>query len=440
MVDNLTRVKRNPRNLAVDVLLNVITHGQSLTSAEPPLQRITDHRDQALARQLCFGVLRWLPRLRLIANSLLRKAFRQRDHDLQILLYIGLYQLELMRIPNHAAVAETVDCAKLRGKSWGSAVLNASLRRFLKERQLVTNSLKDHDEYRYAHPQWIIDYIRRDWPLEWAKVLHANNQQAPMTLRVNHLRNQRDTYLGLLKEAGIHASAACTATGVTLHKSVAVERLPGFSDGLVSVQDCAAQLAATVLGADSRHRVLDACCAPGGKTAHILESNAALKDLTAIDINPARMKMTKETLDRLKLKACLVTDDAADPERWWHGKLFDRILLDAPCSASGVIRRHPDIKILRRSKDIHNLIKQQARLLSALWPLLASGGRLLYATCSIVNDENDCQIQHFLEVTANASVIPIDVPWGYHTPNGRQILPGQMSMDGFYYALLKKSG
>jgi len=195
-----------------------------------------------------------------------------------------------------------------------------------------------------------------------------------------------------------------------------------------------------VLGADSRHRVLDACCAPGGKTAHILESNAALKDLTAIDINPARMKMTKETLDRLKLKACLVTDDAADPERWWHGKLFDRILLDAPCSASGVIRRHPDIKILRRSKDIHNLIKQQARLLSALWPLLASGGRLLYATCSIVNDENDCQIQHFLEVTANASVIPIDVPWGYHTPNGRQILPGQMSMDGFYYALLKKSG
>jgi 16S rRNA (cytosine967-C5)-methyltransferase len=291
-----------------------------------------------------------------------------------------------------------------------------------------------------SHPDWLIKQIEQDWPQQAQKILLENNQQPPMALRVNLARISRDQYLQLLSEQGIEAvSVDFCPSAIILDKPVAVDLLPGFAEGLVSVQDTAAQLAAGLLDVQPGHRVLDVCAAPGGKTAHILEHQPQLKELVAVDVDESRLQRVSETLQRLKLPATLVVGDAANPQEWWDDQLFDRILLDAPCSALGVIRRHPDIKLLRRAEDIEPLQALQKNILNAVWPLLAPGGIMLYATCSILKQENEQQIDAFLAEHPDAVELPIDAVWGFSGSHGRQIMPGESAMDGFYYARLGKS-
>ncbi len=292
-----------------------------------------------------------------------------------------------------------------------------------------------------SHPDWLIKQIEQDWPQQAQQILLENNQQPPMALRVNLARISRDQYLQQLSEQGIEAVAVSFCpSAIILDKPVAVDLLPGFAEGLVSVQDTAAQLAAGLLDVQAGHRVLDVCAAPGGKTAHILEHQPQLKELVAVDVDESRMQRVSDTLQRLKLPATLVVGDAANPQDWWDGQLFDRILLDAPCSALGVIRRHPDIKLLRRAEDIKPLQALQKNILHAVWPLLAPGGIMLYATCSILKQENEQQIDAFLAEHPDAVELPIDAAWGFAGSHGRQIMTGESAMDGFYYARLGKSG
>jgi 16S rRNA (cytosine967-C5)-methyltransferase len=302
---------------------------------------------------------------------------------------------------------------------------------------------------RWSHPQWLIDQIRTAWPDHWQAVLQANNQRPPMTLRVNITRNSRENYLAELASMEISAFPLPFAPGaIQLKQPMDVSQLPGFGDGRVSVQDEAAQLAAELLDLHAGQHVLDVCAAPGGKTGHILET--ADVDLVAVDIDPLRLEKVGENLHRLRKQAVLMKGNAEHPKEWWNGQMYDRILLDAPCSATGVIRRHPDIKILRRPEDIPSLVKLQAQILEAVWPLLAPGGMLLYATCSVLPCENSEQITAFVEKQSDALKLNIDGTWGHMVKAGRQILPGDGSnctgsnneniagMDGFYYACLKK--
>nr|CAA6829110.1 MAG: Ribosomal RNA small subunit methyltransferase B (EC [uncultured Thiotrichaceae bacterium] len=283
------------------------------------------------------------------------------------------------------------------------------------------------------------DRLKAAWPDQWESIMAASNTQAPMVLRVNQRMHQRDEYLALLKEAGFKAIAAeHTESGIVLEQAVPVFDLPGFSEGAVSVQDSAAQLAAELLSCEPGNKVLDACSAPGGKACHLLERYDDLK-LIALDSSERRLEQVKENLERLKVSASIVTGDASDPKSWWGGEKFDRILLDAPCSATGVIRRHPDIKILRKEQDIASLQLEQAAILKAVWKMLKPGGLLLYATCSILPEENELQIKAFLQGAGSAELLEFEQKGSQRlSVIGQQILPGDMGMDGFYYALLRK--
>lgn len=414
--------------------------GRSLGSTlEPGVGNLHDSRERAFARELCYGVLRWLPRLAAVLEQLLRRPLRERDVAVRVLLLMGLYQLLFLRVPAHAAVAATVRVARGLPQPWASGLVNAVLRTFQRERQRILAHIERDPAAVWAHPAWLIDEVRVAWPEDWRRVLAANNDHPPMTLRVNARRGTRRDYLQTLAGRGLTAyPAAYTDQGVTLAQPIEVERLPGFTEGLVSVQDGAAQLAAGLLGLQPGQRVLDACAAPGGKTAHLLEREPGLARLVAIDRDPARIPLLEDNLRRLGLVADVVCADATEPARWWDGVPFDRILLDAPCSATGVIRRHPDIKLHRRPADIAAVGAVQARLLDSLWPLLAPHGMLLYATCSILPQENRAQIEGFLARHADAHAPPTEVGWGRPGPPGRQILAGEDGMDGFYYAVLAK--
>jgi 16S rRNA (cytosine967-C5)-methyltransferase len=344
-----------------------------------------------------------------------------------------------MRVKPHAAVSETVLAA--RKKPWAKALINALLRSYLREQDSLEQKADNRQYAAVSHPDWLIKQIEQDWPLQAQQILLENNQPPPMALRVNLARISRDQYLQQLSEQGMAAVAVSFCpSAIILDKPVAVDLLPGFSDGLVSVQDTAAQLAAGLLDVKPGHRVLDVCAAPGGKAAHILEHQPQLKELVALDVDASRMQRVRDNLRRLTLSAKLVVGDAANPRDWWDGQLFDRILLDAPCSALGVIRRHPDIKLLRRAEDIGPLQVLQKNILNAVWPLLAPGGIMLYATCSILKQENEQQIDAFLGEHPDAVVLPIDADWGFAGSHGRQILTGESAMDGFYYGRLGKSG
>ncbi len=396
------------------------------------------HSERALTQELSYGVLRYYPRLAYLATRLLNKPLKRKDLDVQQLILIGLYQLIYLKVPAHAAVAETVAATRLLGKDWAAGLVNALLRGFQRgAAQLL--AMADADPVaRYAHPHWWLTQLQDDWPAHWQDILDANNQRPPMTLRVNVRRGSRDDYAALLQATGSFAHPTPLAPqALTLEKPVDVAQLPGFGDGVVSVQDTAAQLAAPLLDLAPGQRVLDACSAPGGKTAHLLESEPLLK-VQALDSDAHRLTRVADTLDRLQLAAELCHGDAANPQDWWDGKPFDRILLDAPCSGSGVIRRHPDIKLLRTAQDIVTLAQQQRRLLDALWPLLAQGGILLYATCSVLMAENQHNLARFLVTHADAREQPIETDWGHAQTPGRQLLPGEHGSDGFYYARLLK--
>ncbi len=434
------RAAASPRSLATSVLSDVLyTHRSLNATLDAALPNAGNARDARLVREMCYGVLRWLPRLEAVLRELLRKPLARKHADMHVLLLLGLYQLMYMRIPPYAAVSASVAVAGQRHKPWARGLINATLRRFLAEGDKF-REISDADwEVRYAHPRWFIDRLRAARPESWRELLDANNQRAPMTLRVNARRMTREAYLCRLATAGIEASpTAHTTHGVSLARPLDVDRLPGFAGGEVSVQDGAAQLAVALLDLGEGATVLDACAAPGGKTAHILEQDVHLTRLVALDNDALRLERLQATLSRLGLGATLACADAATPATWWDGGPFDRILLDAPCSATGVIRRHPDVKWLRRNADLEGFARNQRALIDALWGLLAPGGLLLYATCSVLPMENDWQVRYILDAHRDAVERPIVSTWGRTAAHGRQILTGESDMDGFYYATIEK--
>lgn len=427
----------NLRLIAAKVLTRVVVDGQSLTAAlEQALQTIESAQDRAMMQALCYGVCRQYHRLDFILEQLLDKPLK--DIHIRLLILVGLYQLGFMRIKTHAAVSETVNAAGR--KPWAKGLINALLRRYIRERDQLEKAADENPAARLSHPEWLIAKIRHDWPVEADRCLEANNQPPPLALRVNLARISREAYLDLLTEQGLTAEpVGFCGSAMILDKPVPVEMLPGFAEGLVSVQDTAAQLAAGLLAVQPGQRVLDLCAAPGGKTAHILEMQPQLQEMVALDIDENRMRRVQDNLHRLRFQAQTMIGDASRPEDWWDGQPFDRILVDAPCSALGVIRRHPDIKLLRRAEDIDSLRAMQGAILNAAWSMLAPHGCLLYATCSVLKEENEQQVLNFLADHPDASELPLAAEWGVAGVAGRQILTGDSAMDGFYYALLRKA-
>lgn len=426
------------RSAAAQVLAAVIADQRSLTAALTEQLDKVDDRDRGFCQQLCFGVLRWYPTLNLITGRLLKKPFKKKDSDIHALMLIGLYQLRELRTPPHAAISETVNAAKIRGKQWAGGLLNACLRNYQRQSAELETALADNPEGRYAHFDWLLEQYRQDWPENWQQICEANNQQPPMILRVNQQKLSRDQYLAKLAEAGIDAEAlpACKE-GILLSSPCDVAKLPGFFQGEASVQDGAAQKVAALLDIKPGQRLLDACAAPGGKTGHMLEVEPGNRVL-ALDISAQRLQQIEQNLSRLQLSADLLAADAAEPEAWWDGAPFDRILIDAPCTGSGVIRRHPDIKLLRQPDDIASLARQQQQLLDKLWPLLKADGLMVYTTCSAFKQENEQQIEAFLQRHPDAEELRPATPPSTPRPFGYQHLPGSDVMDGFYYACLRR--
>ncbi len=399
------------------------------------LQTIESSKDRAFVQAICYGVCRYYYRLDFILSQLLDKPLK--DTSIKALALVGLYQLGFMRVKPYAAISETV--AAVGKKAWAKGLINALLRNYLRKQTELEAAADNTLSAATSHPDWLIEQISQSWPEQSAQIFAQNNLQPPMSLRVNLSKISRDNYLQQLNQHDISGTAPpqC-ASAIILHKPVAVELLPGFAQGLISVQDSAAQLAAELLDVQTGDRVLDLCAAPGGKTAHILESQPHLKELIAVDIDDSRMVRVSENLQRLQLQATQIVADAATPQDWWDNIPFQRILLDAPCSALGVIRRHPDIKLLRRVEDIAQLQVLQKNLLEAAWSMLAIGGTLLYATCSILKSENEQQAAAFLATHSDAIEWPILSDWGMIRPVGKQIISGESGMDGFYYARFKK--
>jgi 16S rRNA (cytosine967-C5)-methyltransferase len=428
----------NIRYIAAKII-NEVTEGRSLSdSLEAHLSKMYDSRDKAFVQAVCYGVCRYYTQLDIILSELLEKPMNAKDSDVHALILAGLFQLRFMRLPEYAAVTETVNATAKFNKTWSRGFVNAILREYLREKAGVDAFIERDEEAKYAHPDWMIKAVKKAWPNQWQSILTANNEHPPFVLRVNLKHGTREAYLQRLQEADLHAQPlADTTSGIVLAEPTSVDALPGFSDGDVFVQDGAAQLSADLLAIEDGQHILDACAAPGGKLTHILEC-ANNVSVVAVEKDKDRIQSINENLKRLKMHAQVICDSATDKRKWWDGNQFDRILLDAPCSASGVIRRHPDIKLLRQASDIPAFAKEQEKLLHAVWPMLKPGGVLLYATCSIFPEENADVVSHFLAEHPDAEEKKIQADWGVETTVGRQILPGMQQMDGFYYALITK--
>ncbi|MCG7873669.1 MAG: 16S rRNA (cytosine(967)-C(5))-methyltransferase RsmB [Candidatus Thiodiazotropha lotti] len=428
----------NPRSASARVIEDVLS-GHSLSESIPKHSaEITDPRDSGLVQEIAYGVMRNFMQLDALSRRLLSKPLKSRDRDVAALILIGLYQLLYLRVADHAAVHETAGAAKPLGKKWAVGLINGVLRNFQRQQESLLKAIADQPEVAYDMPLWLLDILREQWPDEWPSRVRALNQRPPMSLRVNLAKASLADYQQRLQEMGIVAEIIpYIESGLTLQQPMDVTRLPGFEQGWVSVQDGAAQLAAELLDPQPGEHVLDACAAPGGKSCHILERQPTVR-LTAVDLSAERLQRVEENLTRLDQQAEVVVGDAAHPQGDWAERQYDRILLDVPCSATGVIRRHPDIKQLRRASDIPALVKLQGEILSAVWPLLKVGGRMLYVTCSILADENHRQLSRFLAEQPDAQVLPLEVEWGEASDLGRQILPGVDGMDGFFYAALVK--
>ena len=423
---------------AAALTLSSVLSGKSLNQALPTWLEKVEPRDRGLLQQLCYGTLRQLPKLEAMLEQLLSKPLRDKDRDVQALLLIGLYQLDSTRVPDHAAVSATVGATTELKKPWAKGLSNAILRRYLRERDEIVETLDD--AATVAHPQWLYNKLKKQWPDHFQEIFAAANAQPPMTLRVNCRKANRASYLEKLSTLDIGAAPGSIADhSIVLEQAVDVGELPHFEAGEASVQDEAAQVAALLLAARPGERILDACSAPGGKACHILELQPELGELVAMDINRERLGKVTENLQRLGLKATTLVGDASTPPATLLPDSFDAILVDAPCSAIGVIRRHPDVKVLRRESDIPQLAAQQLSILLGLWPLLKPGGRLLYATCSILNEENSRVVARFLGQTPDAALNTPELNWGEACSHGRQLLPQVHGPDGLFYATVEKS-
>ena len=392
-----------------------------------------DARARGAVQDLAYGTLRFLGRLEALLDALLKKPLE--DARLRALLLVALYQLDRTRAAPHAIVDHAVRACGALGLTSAKGLANAVLRGFLRRRAELEARVGSVATARYSHPQWWIERLREQYPGHYAQVLDAGNSKPPLTLRVNRRRADVAGYLELLGRHGLEGER-CGEAAVLLRKPVPAARIPGLAEGLVSVQDAGAQLAAPLLDLANGQRVLDACAAPGGKAGHALE--LAEVELTALDRSTERLARVRDNLARLGLAARLVAGDAGEPSTWWDGEPFDRILADVPCTASGIARRHPDIKWLRRETDIAQFAREQGRLLDALWQTLAGGGKLLYSTCSVFHEENREQVAQFLERHPDAARVTLSAVDSEEQLPAGQLLPDQRH-DGFFYALLQKA-
>jgi len=405
----------------------------------------------AFAKQLLFGSLRFFHQIKAILDQLLAKPLKQKDADIFAILILGIYQLRHLSVPDHAALSQSVELTRKVNKDWASGLVNAVLRNYQRQKNEIGEKLVKAKTYQYSHPNWIINQLESDWPTKAASILNANNQRAPMTLRVNQQKISLDKYQQKLADQGLLSITHPLASdALILDTPCDVHKLPGFEEGLVTIQDAAAQLAVDLMDIQDGQRVLDGCAAPGGKTTHILQRSKNV-DLTSVEMSKNRMVKIEQTLQRLEMKSTLKCADVLDLNSWWDGELFDRILIDVPCSASGVIRRNPDIKIHRKKQDLASLVRLQAEILNTCWELLKPGGRLVYATCSVFKVENVQQIEEFL-LDHSAELIffqePIHSALQKIQPEmagnlnssliGYQIFPGDKNMDGFYLCGLEK--
>jgi 16S rRNA (cytosine967-C5)-methyltransferase len=426
------------RALAAEALANIALSGHSLREvADKAFPRLPDSRDRALLTALLHEGARWWPRYDAAMDQLLDKPIRRNAPAVHALLVIGLVQLEVLELPAYAAVAATVEAVRELGRPRLAGMANAVLRRWQRERETLNAALDATPATRHAHPAWLAAAIDRDWPGQAEEIMAAANQEPPLMLRVNRNRATREDVVARLTGAGQAVELhPWLADGLVLPHSTEVTRLPGFTQGDFAVQDGAAQVPADLLDLANGQRVLDACAAPGGKACHALER--ANVHLIAVESEAKRVPRIRQNLDRLGLRAEVIVGDAGDSSAWWDGKLFDRVMIDAPCSATGVIRRRPDVRLHRRDADIPALVAQQARILGACWELVAPGGSLLYVTCSILRSENEGVVGAFVAARSDVDVQPLTLPVGQAAGIGWQILPGDGDLDGMYYALLRK--
>ncbi|KEY58734.1 16S rRNA (cytosine(967)-C(5))-methyltransferase RsmB [Serratia sp. DD3] len=423
----------NLRSIAAKAIGQVLDQGQSLSTVLPELQKNIADKDRALLQEFCFGTLRMLPQLEWCIQQLMAKPLLGKQRILHYLLMVGIYQLLYTRIPPHAVLAETVEGAVALKRPQLKGLINGVLRQFQRQQEALLARAANNDS-RYLHPSWLLKRIQQAYPTQWQQIIDANNQKPPMWLRVNRLHHKREDYLQLMQQAGIAAIPHKTYhDAIRLPTPCSVTDLPGFTEGWVTVQDASAQGCIDLLDPQDGEHILDLCAAPGGKTTHILEA-APKAHVMAVDIDEQRLSRVKENLQRLRQNAEVRQGDGRMPQQWCGSQQFDRILLDAPCSATGVIRRHPDIKWLRRDSDIAELTTLQSEILNAIWPHLKSGGTLVYATCSILPPENCEQIAAFLQCHSDAKLVDT----GDVQSPGQQNLPHPEDGDGFFYAKLIK--
>ena len=431
-------MKPDTRALAAKGLADVALRGASLRDVmERNARRLADPRDRALLMALLSEGARWWLRFDAAVDGLLEKPLRHKDPAVHALLVLGLVQLEILQLSDYAAVAATVEATRTLGRPQLAGLVNAILRRWQRERDSLLARLDAKPQTRHAHPAWLAAALQRDWPQQADAVMAADNREPPLMLRVNRQRSERLALIEKLHAAGYAASAhPWLSDALVLPHSTDVTRMPGFEDGFFAVQDGAAQVAADLADLHDGLRVLDACAAPGGKACHLLER--ADIDLTALEFDAARAERIRQNLMRLRLNAKVVIGDAGAPKGWWNGQPFERILIDAPCSATGVLRRRPDVRLHRRESDVAAMHAQQHRILAALWPLLAPGGRLVYITCSVLRAENEAIVGEWLAAQPDAQALPFTLPVGQAAAIGWQILPGDGDLDGMYYAMLQK--
>jgi 16S rRNA (cytosine967-C5)-methyltransferase len=432
-------MSQDTRALAAQALAEIALRGASLRDAmERYAPKLADSRDRALLMALLSDGARWWLRFDPALDRLLDKPLRQKEPAIHALLVLGLVQLEILQLPDYAAVAATVQATRTLQRPRMAGLVNAVLRRWQRERTELLAALDAKPQTRHAHPAWLAKTIAHDWPAQADAVMAANDVEPPLMLRVNRRRTSRDDFIERLRTDGYTAEPhAWLADAIVLPHSSDVTRMPGFAAGDFAVQDGAAQIAADLAELSDGLRVLDACAAPGGKACHLLER--ADLALTALEFDPKRAQRITQNLDRLGLSASVVIGDAGEPAGWWDGKPFDRILIDAPCSATGVLRRRPDVRLHRRESDIAALVAQQHRILSSLWPLLAPGGRLVYITCSLLRRENDAVVNEWLAGQADARAVAFELQVGQAANVGWQILPGDGDLDGMYYAVLERA-